>query len=385
MKKVVVLGSTGSIGTQTCDVAEKLKEELKVIGLVARSSAQKLIDQCVRLGVDFACLVDEDAALVSREDFVRAGIKLSSGIEGLFCFIDELEYDIALNSLVGSAGLEPTLRILKRGKSLALANKESMVAGGELVMEEAKKSGARIVPVDSEHSAIFQCLQGENGNSVRRIILTASGGPFRNFTFDEMKKITVSQALAHPTWNMGPKVTVDSATLMNKGLEILEAHHLFSVGIEKIEVAIHPQSIVHSMVEMQDGSVLAQLGAPDMRTPIQYALTYPERSAAPAPLLDILKVGSLTFEPVDNRRFPCLELAKKSAKLGKTYPVAMNAANEEAVSAFLMERIAFTDIAMVVEKTLERHIPLPGETLGEIMEAESAARVLALEVIGRIG
>ena len=381
MKKVIVLGSTGSIGTQASEVITRNSNILKPCALVAKSSGERLLEQCLMLGVKVACLVDLKSAESHRAEFEKSGIELLSGEDGLLRIINEADYDIALNSLVGFSGLLPTLQILSRGKTLALANKESLVAGGKLVMDTSKRSGAKIVPVDSEHSAIFQCLQGEDLKNVRRIILTASGGPFRDFPISELERVKVEDALKHPTWKMGPKVTIDSATLMNKGLEILEAHHLFNLDIEKIEVVIHRQSIVHSLVEMVDGSVLAQLGVPDMKIPIQYALTYPERSPSSVSFLDILDVRSLTFEPVDTKKFPSLELARIAGRKSRTYPVALNASNEEAVNAFLSGWIGFTQIPAVVERVLENHKPLEGITYEEIIEADSIARdAAAMEI-----
>jgi 1-deoxy-D-xylulose-5-phosphate reductoisomerase len=308
------------------------------------------------------------------------GVRLLSGPEGVLELVRSSDFDLVLNSIVGSAGLRPTVEVLERGTALALANKESLVAGGRLVMEAARKSGAPLIPVDSEHSAIFQCLAGENPSGVRRLILTASGGPFRRKP-EYLDGVTVEDALAHPTWSMGPKVTIDSATLMNKGLEVLEAHHLFGVAIEDVDVVIHPQSIVHSLVEMIDGAMLAHLGVPDMRIPVQYSLTYPDRAACPAEHLILTECGDLTFEAVDQKRFPCLRLAREAGLEGATYPAAMNAANEEAVAAFLARRIKFTGIPAVVEGVLECHEPLAGDDLEELAEAESAARKLASVII----
>jgi 1-deoxy-D-xylulose-5-phosphate reductoisomerase len=291
------------------------------------------------------------------------------------------DHDLVLNSIVGSAGLEPTIATLAKGTTLALANKESLVAGGSLVMETARRSGARIIPVDSEHSAIFQCMVGEPPERVNRIILTASGGPFRDTPLASLTNITLDEALAHPTWNMGPKVTVDSATLMNKGLEVLEAHHLFSMPLDRIDVLVHPQSVIHSMVEMVDGSVLAHLGVPDMRIPVQYSLTYPDRAPSPAPFLSLAEYGNLSFYEVDHARFPALRLAYDAGRRGGTFPAAMNAANEEAVLAFLSGRVPFTGIIAVVGEVMQRHEPLAGQTLEEIKEAEARARHGAEEVI----
>ena len=381
MRSIAVLGSTGSMGTQAAEVALRLSGHLRVAALSAHRSGERLAEQARALGAGRVCLTDREAAARFAGLFFGMGVELHSGPDGLVELIEAEPYDLVLNSVVGSAGLEPTCAVLERGITLALANKESLVAGGQLVMSKAEASGAHIIPVDSEHSAIYQCLAGEDPSRVRRIILTASGGPFRTTPAEELEGVTGEDTLAHPTWSMGPKVTVDSATLMNKGLEVLEAHHLFSVDIDSVDVIVHPQSVVHSMIEMVDGSVLAQLGVPDMRVPIQYALTYPDRSPSPAPFLSLVEREDLSFEEVDRGRFPCLGLACEAGRMGGTYPAAMNAANEEAVSAFLGRRIRFTGIPAVVDRVLEGHRPLPGDTLEEIKSAEGDARRMARVVI----
>ncbi len=379
MKEIAILGSTGSIGTQAVEVASRL-DEVEVRALAAHSNGRALAEQARATGAGSAALADANAARRSSDLFDSIGVRLFGGPEGVLELLGSRSYDLVLNSIVGSAGLAPTLAVLERGIPLALANKESLVAGGNLVMEAARRSGVEIIPVDSEHSAVFQCLRGEDEAGVRRIVLTASGGPFLENPAD-LSKVTVSDALAHPTWSMGPKVTVDSATLMNKGLEVLEAHHLFSTGLDSIDVLIHPQSIVHSMVEMVDGSVLAHLGVPDMRIPIQYALTHPGRAGCPAEYLSLAEAGSLTFREVDAERFPCLGLAREAGRLGATFPAAMNAANEEAVAAFLAGALPFTGISAVVEKVLEGHEPLAGGSLQEIRRAEADARAAAEALI----
>lgn len=384
LKRIAILGSTGSIGTQACEVVERLGEGFGVEALSAHANGELLLEQSRRLAPSRACMTDPEAASRFAGRFKEAGIAFYAGAEGLVEMIEQGEHDLVLNSVVGSAGLIPTIKALESGIPLALANKESLVAGGDLVMRAARESGTEIIPVDSEHSAIFQCLRGEEPTDIRRILLTASGGPFRRMPADQLESVGVDDAMAHPTWSMGMKVTVDSATLMNKGLEVLEAHHLFSVDIDDIEVVVHPQSVIHSMVEMTDGSVLAQMGVPDMRTPIQYAITYPERRDAPAPLLDLVDYGSLSFEPVDDERFPCLGLAYRAGRAGRTYPAAMNAANEEAVRAFVAGRIGFQQIAKVVGSVLESHESLPGDSLEEIIEAGVAARALATDEIARM-
>lgn len=373
MKTLAILGSTGSIGTQAIEVAAALPD-VEVTALAAGSNGEALARQASSLGVKRAALADADAAARFEGEFREIGVELLSGSEGVTELVRSGDHDLVLNAIVGSAGLEPTLAVLSSGTDIALANKESLVAGGRLVTEAARASGASIVPVDSEHSAIFQCLLGEPAGALRRIILTASGGPFAKRDAGSLASVTVGEALAHPTWNMGPKVTIDSATLMNKGLEVLEAHHLFSAPLDSIEVLIHPQSIVHSMVEMADGSVLAHMGVPDMRIPIQYSITHPSREPSPAAFLDLTSCGDLSFEQVDSGRFPALGLAREAGARGMTFPAAMNAANEEAVAAFLAGGLSFTGIAAVVERVLEVHDPLPGNSIEEIREAEEAAR-----------
>jgi 1-deoxy-D-xylulose-5-phosphate reductoisomerase len=383
LKEIAILGSTGSIGTQAVEVAAKL-DSVAVAALSAHSNGVLLAEQARATGARRAALSDPEASRRFAGDFKDIGVELLSGPEGVLELIDTGAYDLVLNAIVGSAGLAPTLEVLGRAIPLALANKESLVAGGKLVMGSARQNGVEIIPVDSEHSAVFQCLKGEDAAGMRRIILTASGGPFRTAPAD-LSTVTVEDALAHPTWSMGPKVTVDSATLMNKGLEVLEAHHLFSIGLDSVDVIVHPQSIIHSMVEMVDGSVLAHLGVPDMRIPIQYALTFPERAECPAKFLSLVESGELTFAEVDTGRFPCLRIAYEAGRSGGTYPAAMNAANEEAVAAFLDGRIKFNAIGAVVEGVIEKHRPLSGEDLEEIVEAESSARTDARKTISEAG
>ena len=380
MRSIALLGSTGSIGRQAVEVAGALPD-IMITALAANSNGELLAEQARALGAKRAALSDREAAARFAPAFKEIGVKLLAGPEGVVELVEEGEHDLVLNSIVGSAGLEPTLAALKKGTTLALANKESLVAGGALVMETARASGAKIIPVDSEHSAIFQCMLGEEPESVNRLILTASGGPFRKRPLASLDAVTVQEALAHPTWNMGPKVTIDSATLMNKGLEVLEAHHLFSMPLERIDVVIHPQSVIHSMVEMVDGSVLAHLGVPDMRIPVQYSLTYPARAPSLARSLSLVEYGKLTFEDVDPTRFPALRLAYDAGARGGTCPAAMNAANEEAVRAFLSGRIGYAGIATVVGEVVEHHEPLAGVTLDEIRDAEAQARRYAEEVM----
>ena len=381
MKNVAILGSTGSIGAQAVEVAVLLADSINVGALTANSNGRLLVEQADLLKPDRVALSDSKAAGEFEGAFKEMGIEFYGGPDGIEKLLRDGAYDLVLNSIVGFAGLAPTLNVLEQGIPLALANKESLVAGGRLVMEASRKNDAPVIPVDSEHSAIFQCLKGEDLSKLRRIILTASGGPFRDTPYDELEKVTVKAALAHPTWSMGPKVTVDSATLMNKGLEVLEAHHLFGVGLDDVEVVVHPQSVMHSMVEMVDGSVLAHLGVPDMRIPIQYALTHPDRAPNPACYLSLTEGGTLTFRELDDERFPCISLAYHAGRLGGTYTTALNAANEEAVSAFLSERIGFMDIPAVVEQVLEKHKAFDGDTMEEIVTADGDARDTAREFI----
>jgi 1-deoxy-D-xylulose 5-phosphate reductoisomerase len=366
-----LLGATGSIGRQTLDVAEHLG--LEVCALAAGKRVRELEDAARRFRPKLAVLYDEKAAAELRIKLADTETKVLSGMGGLLEAASFPEADTVLAAMSGAVGLRPALRALEAGKKLALANKETLVCAGNLVTALAKERGLPLLPVDSEHSAIFQCLQG--GGEVRRILLTASGGPFRTLGREALKTVTREDALKHPNWAMGPKITVDSATLMNKGLEFIEAMWLFGLPPEKITVLVHPQSVVHSAVEFADGAVIAQLGTPDMRLPIQLALTWPERKPSPAPALDLTKTAPLTFEEPDLRRFPCLALAMECAGHKGTADCAvMNAANEEAVGAFLRGQIGFTQIYDLVAAVLEKLSGLPGGSLEEIVAADEAAR-----------
>ena len=366
-----ILGATGSIGRQTLDVAEGLG--LEISALAAGSSAQPLEGLARRFRPRLAVLYDEKAAADLRGRLADTDVKVLSGMEGLLEAASLPQADTVLAAMSGAVGLRPALSAIRAGKKLALANKETLVCAGSLVTAAAEAAGIPLLPVDSEHSAIFQCLQGQG--EVKRILLTASGGPFRNHSAEELRHVTREDALRHPNWSMGPKITVDSATLMNKGLEFIEAMHLFRMPPEKIRVLIHPQSVVHSAVEFADGAVIAQLGSPDMRLPIQLALTWPERKPCPAPALDLTKTAPLTFAEPDLERFPCLGLAMDCARRPDTADAAvMNAANEEAVRAFLEGRIGFTQICEVVSRTLEALSGRPGRTLEEILGADEEAR-----------
>ena len=366
-----LLGATGSIGRQTLDVAEHLG--LGVCALAAGKRVRELEEAARRFRPRLAVLYDEAAAAELKIRLADTETKVLSGMGGLLEAASMEEADTVLAAMSGAVGLRPALRALEAGKKLALANKETLVCAGNLVTALAKEKGLPLLPVDSEHSAIFQCLQG--GGEVRRILLTASGGPFRTLSGEALKTVTKEDALKHPNWAMGPKITVDSATLMNKGLEFIEAMWLFDLPPEKIKVLVHPQSVVHSAVEFVDGAVIAQLGTPDMRLPIQLALTWPERKPCPAPALDLTKTAPLTFEEPDLRRFPCLALAMACAGHRGTADCAvMNAANEEAVGAFLRGQIGFTQIYDLVAAVLEKISGMPGGSLEEIVEADEAAR-----------
>lgn len=372
-KIISILGSTGSIGRQTLDVAEKLG--VRVAALTANSGADRLEEQCRRFRPALAVLADEGAAADLKVRLAGTGTKVLGGGEALCEAAALPEADTVLSAVVGAAGLKPTLAAIREGKRVALANKETLVCAGELVMSEAARCGAEIIPVDSEHSAVFQCLMGVSDRSqVRRLILTASGGPFFGMKPEELRKVTKAEALRHPNWTMGPKITVDCATLMNKGLEVIEAMRLYSLPLEQVDVVVHRQSVIHSMVELADGAVLAQLGAPDMRLPIQLALTFPERLPCPAPALDLLQCGPLTFDPPDEEAFPCLALAKQAAKRGGTACAVLNGANEAAVELFLAGRLGFYGISEAAARALDE-IPWTADPgLEQILDAGRAAR-----------
>ena len=354
MKTLLVLGSTGSIGRQTLDLVRRAPSDFRVAGLSAAESWERLLEQAREFRPRLVALLDEQAGERLRPA-LPAGIGLRVGPQAAEELASELDYDLAVHGITGAAGVRSTQRILERGRALALANKESLVVAGELLTQLARSKGVPILPIDSEHSAVFQCLAGHNRGDVHRILLTASGGPFRETPKAKLAAVTVEDALQHPTWKMGAKITIDSATLMNKGLEIIEARWLFDVAPDQVQVVVHPQSIVHSMVEYVDGCVLAQLGVADMGVPILYALTYPERRPAPAARLDLTRVGSLTFFSPDPDRFPCLRLARAALEAGGLAPTVLNAANEIAVAAFLDRRIGFMDIPALIDRALDRH------------------------------
>jgi 1-deoxy-D-xylulose-5-phosphate reductoisomerase len=375
---VIILGSTGSIGTQALDVVGR-SDELEVVGLSASTNADQVLEQAKRFGVERVVLADETAAARAAEQWT--GGEVLAGGEGLIELITDTDCDLVLNGLVGSAGLGPTVATLGEGIDLALANKESLVVGGELVTALAEATGARIIPVDSEHSALHQLIAAEKPGTVDKLILTASGGPFRGRSAAEMENVTIDEALAHPTWAMGGKITIDSATLMNKGLELIEAHHLFGIGYERIDVVVHPQSIIHSLIQLNDGASLAHMGYPDMRVPISYALHWPERADVPVKPLDLAELGRLTFELPDVEAFPCLRLAREAAVAGGTAPCVLNAANEVAVGAFLDGQLNFTGIAEVIERALADLPAEPVRHFSDLYRADAAARALADELI----
>jgi 1-deoxy-D-xylulose-5-phosphate reductoisomerase len=377
MRRIVIVGSTGSIGTQALDVVAR-SDELEVVGLAAGSSADAVAAQATELGVDRIALADTDAAARAAEQWT--GGRVLAGAEGLVELITDTDCDLVLNALVGSAGLGPTVAALGEGIDLALANKESLVVGGELVMALAEATGAQVIPVDSEHSALQQLIDGERPGTVDRLVLTASGGPFRGRTRADLASVTRAEALAHPTWDMGGKITIDSATLMNKGLELIEAHHLFGVPYERIDVVVHPQSIVHSLIHLNDGATLAHLGYPDMRVPISYALHHPDRAPLPVATLDLAAVGALTFEPPDEATFDCLRLARDAARAGGTAPCVLNAANEIAVHAFLAEEVPFLAVGEIIERTLEALPATPVRHFSDLYAADAEARERAREL-----
>lgn len=377
---VMILGSTGSVGEQAIDVAKQ--HGIRVTALCAHKNFQRVAEQARELHVTAAAMTDVQAAAALRLSLADTDIKIYGGEEGLLAMIEEVPAEFAVNAILGEAGLRPTLSVLSSGKHLALANKESLVVAGELVMAAAKERELRITPVDSEHSAIFQALRAGNEREIKRLILTASGGPFFGKKRTELSDITVDDTLAHPTWQMGAKITVDSATLMNKGFEVIEAAHLFGVPADKIDVVVHRESIIHSMVEYIDNSVIAQMSVPDMRLCVQYALTAPHRTEAVIPQLDLLQVGKLTFASPDTETFPLLSLAKKAFSLGGGTPAALNAANEIAVAAFLSRRISFLKLSDTVLRVTEDMPHAAGaHTLSQILDIDREARERALALI----
>jgi 1-deoxy-D-xylulose-5-phosphate reductoisomerase len=379
VKRVLILGSTGSIGTQALDVIERSPDAFEVVGLSAGRSHEQLIAQAKKHKVHRIALSDKDAAARAGEAWT--GGEVLAGPNGLISLVAETGADLVLNAIVGSAGLGPTIVALTEGIDVALANKESLVVGGELVTALAEATGARLIPIDSEHTAIHHLLTGEPPGVVEKLIITASGGPFRGRKLEDLQHVTVEQALNHPTWSMGGKITIDSATLMNKGLEVMEAHHLFGTPYDRIDVVVHPQSIIHALVQLSDGSTKAHMGYPDMRVAIGYALHHPDRADLPIEPLDLIKLQRLDFEEPDLNAFPCLRLAREAALAGGTAPCALNAANEIAVHAFLTGRLTFTGIPAVIERVLEHLGSHRVHDFEALYVTDSEARALAGELI----
>ena len=382
MKRVTILGSTGSIGTSALDVIRRFPDRFEVVALAAGSNAELLARQIRDFSPRMVGVFDHDAAKSVRREF--PSVEILSGEEGILEVAAYGSSDFILSAIVGAAGLAPTIEAVKTGKTVGLANKESLVMAGDYVNTLAKERGTSIIPVDSEHSAIYQCIHGRDGMSIKNLVLTASGGPFVDSTPEEMAAISVADALRHPNWSMGRKITIDSATLMNKGLEVIEAHHLFGLGAGHIKVLIHPQSIIHSMVEFVDGSILAQLSRPDMKGPIAYALAYPERLPDVMPSCLLSEIGTLTFMEPDTDRFPCLALAYEALETGSTMPAVLNASNEVAVNAFLEERIKFSMIPVIIEKVMSLHVPAASPALSDILHCDEWARQRAEEIIREI-
>ncbi len=373
-KRIAVLGSTGSIGRQTLEVVEQFPDRFEIIVLACHCSTEAVVEQARRHHPRLVAVADSEAARSVTEALKGSGIEVAVGLEGVMRGAVLPEVDMVVAAAVGIAGLRPVWEAVQTGKAVALANKEPLVVAGRLLTEEAKRTGASLIPVDSEHSAIFQSLLGQQRESVARVVLTASGGAFRDLTLEQLADVTPQQALTHPTWKMGPKVTVDSATLMNKGLELIEARWLFDLSPEKFEVVLHRESIVHSLVEFVDGAVLAHLAQPDMRLPIQYALSHPARLPRPEPPPDLAKLGALHFAPFDDERWPCVGLAKEALKLGGTAPAALNAADEVAVGWFLEGRIKFTAIPRLIEHALQTHAVGAGNSVEELLAADRQVR-----------
>lgn len=380
MKKIVVLGSTGSIGTQTLDVVREHPDRFSIVALAAKKSWQKLVRQAREFRVGAIALLDEEAAFRAQEELKDTRIVVLSGRKGIETLAGWGDAEMVVSSMVGMAGLVPTLRAVEHGRDVALANKEALVVGGAVLMKAVAQHKVRLLPVDSEHSAVFQCVHGENLKTVTRLILTASGGPFREWSTEQLKTATAPQALKHPTWDMGAKITIDSATLMNKGFEVLEAHHLFGMSLDQIEVWVHPQSIVHSFVEFCDGSTLAQIGPPDMRTPISYAMAYPDRIGPQWAKLSLEVMRGLSFEAPRHQDFPCLQMAYAAGRVGGSMPAVLNAANEVAVELFLRGLIGFTEIPRILEKVVGEHTAVVEPSLEDLLAADEWARSRAREV-----
>lgn len=382
MKRLSILGSTGSIGQSALNLVDMFPDQFQVVSLAANARVDLLCEQALKYRPAVVALFDQKAAGALRDRL--PGIRVLGGREGVIEAAVHSEVDSVVAGISGAAGLEPTFSALLAGKRIALANKETLVMAGELVMSTVKSQGGTLLPVDSEHCALHQCLRGAQPSQISRLLLTASGGPFFGFTREQLADVTAEQALNHPTWRMGRKITIDSATLMNKGLEVIEAYHLFGMKAGQIAVVIHPQSTIHSMVEFVDGTVLAQMSIPDMRSAILYALTFPERWRAPLPRLNFDRLGPLEFHPPDRDLFTCLDLAYSALEQGRTYPAALNAANEVAVDAFLDGKISFLAIPQLIEQVLARHEPLAVDRLESVLEADSRARIAAREAVAKV-
>ena len=380
-KSIAIFGSTGSIGRQSIEVARKHK--IRVKALTARGDIARLEEQIREFCPETACVLDESKALELKERVKDTKTQVFGGEKAIEELAYEVKCDMVLNSIIGKAGLRPTLAAIESGKNIGLANKETLVTAGSIVMERARQKGVSIIPVDSEHCAIFQCLEGYPSKQVNRIILTASGGPFFGKKRDDLKNITPEMALAHPTWSMGQKITIDSATLMNKGFEVIEACHLFDIDVDRVDVVVHRESIIHSMVEYIDNAVLAQMGVPDMRTCIQYAITYPDRYEGLQERLDLAKVGKMTFAEADRETFVLLDLAYKSMRMGGLIPAVLNGANEEAVNLFLKGEISFCDIMDIVKNIVLNYKNITNPTLAEIEEADMLSRSLVRKLAGK--
>ena len=383
MKRLAILGSTGSIGVNTLDIVKQFPERFKVVSLAAGVNIQLLKQQILQFQPKMISVLNKELSEALRRELVSFPADIVHGVEGLIQVATHPEVDLVVSALVGAVGLIPTLSAIKAGKNIALANKESLVMAGGLVMEEARRHQIQVLPVDSEHSAVFQALLGHRKEDVHRIILTASGGPFLHLPLGKLQEVTAREALRHPNWEMGRKITVDSASLMNKGLEVIEAHWLFDVPVEKIDVHIHPQSVIHSMVEYVDGSIVSQLGITDMRIPISYALAFPERLNLPLLRLNLFQKESLSFLPPDLERFPCLDLAYRAIKIGGTMPATLNAANEIAVNAFLDGALPFTKIPSLIRQVMEEHDVKPAQTLEDVLRADHWARETSRTILER--
>ncbi len=383
MKAITLLGSTGSIGTQTLDIVAQHPDKFRLVGIAAGRNVGLLARQIEQFRPEIAAIADESLLPELREAIAHLDPQpiLTAGAEGMRTVAAYGDAEAVVTGIVGCAGLLPTIAAIEAGKDIALANKETLIAGGPVVNPLVEKYGVKLLPADSEHSAIFQCLQGVPKGGLARIILTASGGAFRDLPVEQLAQVTVASALKHPNWSMGKKITIDSATLMNKGLEVIEAHYLFGLDYDHIDIVIHPQSIIHSLIELQDTSVLAQLGLPDMRLPLLYALSYPDRLTTNWERLDLVKCASLTFYSPDHRKYPCMELAYSAGRRGGTMPAVLNAANEEAVALFLKEKIRFTQIAELIATVCSKHHPIPNPHLNDILSSDRWARETTLSLV----